>query len=146
MAQSRHEHTVVFKQITPTVNPSSRRACWHCPNCLGSRLRSLILGTQEDVYLGQTDGWKTKKRGKRTRMNGKQWREIHRGDAGCGNRDALGVKKKGRMLSIFRCTKHKMEGHYSSSPPPPPPSFSSPSLPTFLLGTCNRHSGRVCVP
>lgn len=62
-------------------------------------------------------------------------------DAEYGNKDALGTEKKGGCGLFLGPHNIRWRGPHSSPPPD-----SIPSFPTFLLGTCNRHSGRLCVP
>lgn len=62
-----------------------------------------------------------------------------RKDAGCENRDALGLEKKGGGCLFLGPHSIRWRGPRSTPP------LSIPSFPTFLLGTCSRHRGSVCV-
>lgn len=99
---------------------SSVQAVWHYTWGV------LSLDTREHVYLGQTkrQGWEKNREGDSGR------------NAGYGNRDALGIENKGGCCLFLGPHNMRGRGHHFSSPP-----LSIPLFPTFLLGTCNRHSG-----
>lgn len=97
----------------------------------------LSLGTREHVYLAQTERQGGRGKGDERKTE----KEEQGGEAGYGNRDALGIEEKGGCCLFLGPDNMRERGPHSS-----PPSLSIPSFPTFLLGTCNRHSGRLCVP
>lgn len=120
----------MLNRFTPIVNPSSRQVCQHCSNCLALYLGSLIFGLQRVCWLRPN----RETTSKRKRMT-KERKALY------GNRDTLGIEEKGGWDLFLGPDDMRERGPYSS-----PPLLSIPSFPTFLLGTCNRHSGWICVP